>query len=106
MKDYIKWEAVDDNSAKATIDYRNLNASAVFYFNESGAVTKIFAKRYREVNGKYELNDWEISNFEYKEFQGFNIPYKGDVIWKLEKSDFYYDRVEIIDIKYNNPSIY
>ena len=106
LKDYIKWEAIDDTSAKATIKHRNINASAIFSFDESGAVTKINAKRYYEESGNYKLEDWEISNFEYKEFSGFNLPYKGDVTWKLEKGDYCYDRIEIVDIEFNDPSLY
>lgn len=106
MSPYIKWEAVDSNSAKATISYKGVSASAIFYFNEKGKIVKIKAKRYREVNGKFVLDDWEIPIIEYKMFNGIVVPSKVNVIWKLSTGDFCYDKVEIIDIEYNNPSVY
>ena len=101
LSDYIRWEAIDNGSAKATISYKGINASAIFHFNEKGEVTKITAKRYREVNGKFALEDWEGQIVEYKTFNGVIIPNKVNIIWKLKTGDFCYDKVEIIDIEYN-----
>ena len=106
LNDYIKWEAIDSNSAKATINCKGISASAIFYFNKKGEIVKIKAKRYREENGKFMLDDWEIPIIEYKMFNGIVVPSKVNVIWKLSTGDFCYDKVEIIDIEYNNPSVY
>ncbi len=106
LNDYIKWEAIDSNSAKATITYKGVSGSAIFHFNEKGEIVKIKAKRYREVNGKFVLDDWEIPIIEYKMFNSIVVPSKVNVIWKLSTGDFCYDKVEIIDIEYNNPSMY
>ncbi|MCW7078966.1 MAG: hypothetical protein OCU22_07575 [Canidatus Methanoxibalbensis ujae] len=105
LSDYIMWEAIDNSSAKATIGYEGINASAIFHFNEKGEVTKITAKRYREVNGNV-LEDWEGQIVEYKEFNGVFIPNKANIIWKLKTGDFCYDRIEIVDIEYNKHSVY
>ncbi|MCW3136656.1 MAG: hypothetical protein N2V77_06960 [Canidatus Methanoxibalbensis ujae] len=106
LSDYIMWEAIDNSSAKATIGYEGINASAIFHFNEKGEVTKITAKRYREVNGKFALEDWEGQIVEYKTFNGVIIPNKVNIIWKLKTGDFCYDKVEIIDVEYNKYSVY
>ena len=106
LNDYIRWEAIDNSSAKATISHKGINASAIFHFNEKGEVTKITAKRYREVNGKFALEDWEGQIVEYKTFNGVIIPNKVNIIWKLKTGDFCYDKVEIIDIEYNKHSVY
>jgi len=96
LNDYIRWEAIDNSSAKATISRKGIDASAIFHFNEKGEVTKITAKRYREVNGKFALEDWEGQIVEYKTFNGVIIPNKVNIIWKLKTGDFCYDKVEII----------
>ena len=101
LNDYINWEAIDNSSAKATINHNGITASAIFHFNERGEVTKITAKRYREVNGKFALEDWEGQIVEYKSFNGIIVPNKVNVVWKLETGDFCYDKVEIVDIEYN-----
>ncbi|MBA7688990.1 hypothetical protein ES703_97482 [subsurface metagenome] len=36
LEDYIQWEAIDSVSARATMSYGEVRASAVFYFNELG----------------------------------------------------------------------
>ena len=104
--EYIKWEAIDDNSAKATISYKGVSASATFHFNEEGEVTNITAERYREVDGKFALENWEGQIIEYKMFNGIIVPNKVNIVWNLKSGDFCYDKVEIIDIEYNKPSVY
>ncbi len=105
LNDYIKWEAIDDNSAKATISYKGTTASAIFRFNQKGEIIRITAKRYREVNGKFVLEDWEGRILEYKMFNDIIIPNKVNIIWKLDTGDFCYDKVEIIDIEYNKSTL-
>ncbi len=106
LNDYIEWESIDNDSAKATINYRGISASAVFYFNEKGEVTSITAKRYREVDGKFVLEDWEGRVLEYEKFNGIVVPSGVDIIWKLKSGDFCYDKIGIIDIEYNEASTY
>lgn len=106
LSDYIKWEAIDKSSAKATISYKEISASAIFHFNERGEVTKITAKRYREVNGKFALEEWKGEIAEYKVFNGVIVPSRVNIIWKLGTGDFCYDKIEIIDIEYNKHSVY
>lgn len=102
LNDYITWEPIDDTSAKATITYDEVSASAVFHFNEKGEVTRITAKRYMEVDGKFVLRDWEGQIVEYKTFNGVVVPSKVNIIWKLKTGDFCYDQIEIVDIEYNS----
>ncbi|WP_202319023.1 DUF6544 family protein [Archaeoglobus neptunius] len=106
LNDYIRWEAINSSSAKATINYKGTEASAIFHFNEKGEVTKITAKRYREVDGRFVLEDWEGLIAEYREFNGVIIPNKVNIVWKLKTGDFCYDKIEITDIEYNRPSVY
>lgn len=101
LSNYIKWEEIDAHSARATMSYKGVTASGVFTFNEQGELTDFLAKRYREVNGKYELTDWGGITKEYRDFNGIRIPNKGDVIWKLETGDFDWYRWEITEIEYN-----
>ncbi len=69
-------------------------------------MTSITAERYREVNGKFTLENWEGQIIEYKMFNGIIIPNKVNIVWKSKSGDFCYDKVEIIDIEYNKPSVY
>ena len=106
LKSYIKWEEIDGTTAKATMEYKGISVSGVFYFNEKGDILRFVGKRYREVNGKYVLSDWGGINKEYKEFNGIRIPSKSDVVWFEKDEEFRWFELEITDLQYNVPSLY
>ena len=106
LSNYITWEEVDNQSAKATISSGGISASGVFSFNEKGEVVNFIAKRYMEEDGKYSLETWSTPIKEYKEFNGVRIPSKGEIIWKLSSGDFNWFKCEITDIEYNKIDIY
>lgn len=106
LKPYIKWEEIDEGSAKAIMEYKGISVSAIFYFNEKGDILRFVGKRYREVNGKYVLSDWGGINKEFKEFNGIRIPSKSDVTWFEEEGEFRWFEVEITQLQYNVPSMY
>jgi len=106
VNDYIQWQEIDANSARATMSYAGTTASAVFYFNDLGQLTTMTADRYRYVNGKFQLDEWSTPITGYGEFQGIRVPTRGQGVWKLDSGDFSYIRLEVIEIEYNEPGIY
>ena len=106
VSEYIKWDEVDANSARATMSYAGISASAIFYFNDRGQLTNMSADRFRYINGKYQLDRWSTPITGYAEFQGVRVPSSGEGVWKLEAGDFVYIRLQITDIEYNKPMIY
>ena len=106
LEDYIQWEAIDSVSARATMSFGGVTASAVFYFNELGQLTNLVAERYMEENGEYRLETWATPIEEYGELNGIMIPVSGRAVWYLESGDFPYIQVDITDIEYGVPSPY
>ena len=106
LSNYIKWEGIDSSSARATMSYKGVTASAVFKFNEKGEVISFVCKRYRTVNDQYTLETYSVHLKDYKGLNGIWIPTKGEAVWNLKKEDFSCYQVEITDIEYNKPSIY
>lgn len=106
LNDYIKWEEVDDNSARATMTYMGVTGSGVYTFDDNSDLASFFAKRYREENGQYVMAPWGGVVRGYNEFNGIRISSKTDVIWKLETGDFHWFQCEITDIDYNKPQLY
>lgn len=104
LNSYINWQAIDEHSARATMSYGEITASAVFRFDESGNVTEFSCKRYMTRNGHYSLEDYLAKLGTHKEFEGINIPTKGEASWRLADGDFTYYKLEIIDIEYNKPA--
>ncbi len=101
LSPYIRWEAVDDHSAKATMQYKGVTASAVFRFDAAGNVILTTAERYMGSGDKATLEHWVIPISEWREMNGVRIPTKGEVNWQLQTGDFSYYRWEIVAVDYN-----
>lgn len=104
LSDYIIWEPIDQNSAKATMDYQGVSASAIYYFDEDGDLVNFIAERYADKSDSFEI--WETPISGYKEFNGIRIPTEGEAIWRLDSGDFSYIKLEVVDIQYNKPTLY
>lgn len=95
LRDEITWYPMDEKSAMAVIKAGNTTAEGVFHFNALGQVETFTAKRYREIHGHFELDKWTAQMEEYREAEGFKIPFKGTVTWKLQEGDLDYFRFEL-----------
>ena len=101
IKDYLEWSEVDSLTADVTLLCGTPNVTARLHFRDTGEVEKITAKRYRVEEGKTSLDNWVISNLEYKLFSGVLIPYKGHVSWDLENSSYCYFKLEMTEVSFN-----
>lgn len=98
----VKWTALDDSRALATLTDSGSTVSLEFRFNEEGEIADIFSPgRYREVKGKYELTPWTVRVWNYEERGGMRIPLEGEVAWQLPDGRLPYWRGTIIDIGYD-----
>lgn len=102
LNSYIQWEPIDSTSARATMNYMGVTASAILYFNEKGELTDFVAQRYMSIDKGYSLETWSTPVKEYRDIKGIRLPVKGEGVWKLNSGDFTYIKLEIIDIEYNN----
>ena len=106
LSDCITWESINDTTAKAVMEYGGLKESAIFYFDDKGALTNMTANRYMEIDGEFKLRQWSTPIDEYGEFHGIRIPVSGEGVWNLPSGDFAYIRLKITDIDYNIPEVY
>jgi hypothetical protein len=106
VNDNIRWEAINDNSARVTIADGSKSASAVLYFDEKGALTNFVSDRYHEVNGVYVRDTWETPITGYSEFSGLKLPVKGEAVWKMSTGDFSYIKLEVTTLEYNTHEIF
>jgi hypothetical protein len=100
LSEYIKWEAIDDNTAKATMSYGGVTASGVFCFKENGDVEKFEADRYYINNNHSSLEKWQVTCIHHKTMNGIRIPVKNNVTWKLKEGDFKWLELEITNIQF------
>jgi hypothetical protein len=106
LSPYITWEPIDDCSAQVTLTDRGCSVTGRLYFDREGRLTSFVAKRYRAVDGRYELEEWHTPVEGYGSFEGLRLPIKGPAIWKLKTGDLPYVNVTITDVQYDIPELY
>jgi len=97
----VRWEAVNDSSAKATLKDGETTVTLLFRFNEEGLIKSVRAEaRGRTVAGKMVPTPWEgrWSNYEIRD--GMRIPIEGEVAWILPEGPKPYWRGRITKISY------
>lgn len=98
---YISWEEVNDNTAKATMDYKGTKASGTFYFSKEGDFVKYTALRFKGNDEAAKRYEWVLIVDGYKTFEGIRVPSKMTATWKLENEDWTWLKLEIENIMYN-----
>ncbi|PQV50462.1 hypothetical protein CLV33_102324 [Jejuia pallidilutea] len=101
LNNYIYWEAIDKLTVKATLTINEKSVTGVFKFSDVGEVQSFEAKRYYGAGEHATLQTWYIKIREFKDFNGYKIPSKSDVLWKLKEGDFNWLYLEITKLNYN-----
>ena len=80
----VRWQAVDDTSALATLTDGKLAVTLLFRFNADGLIATIRAEaRDRVVDGKNASAPWQGRFWNYAERSGMRVPLDGEVAWLL-----------------------
>ncbi|MGM0379714.1 MAG: DUF6920 family protein [Bacillota bacterium] len=99
LEDYMTWESVDKYKAKGTLEYKDINVSGLFYFDEDYNLIKVEAKRYKEVD-KDAIRKTCIGEVrEYSKIDDLKIPTKIDVSWIENNKKFTWYKIELKDIE-------
>ena len=97
----VRWEAIDDHSARAVLCDGNASVSAVFHFDADGLISRVFCEaRHRTVKGQSVPTPWQGRFWDYERRGGMLIPLSGEVSWLLPEGEKPYWRGQIRDIEY------
>jgi hypothetical protein len=97
----LRWESVDDRTAKAIITDGKTRVSALFHFNESNEIERIVTvDKYRDHKSGFEQAQFTMKCSEYKSFEGVRIPTQVDFIWNLSSGDFDYGHFTLTSAAY------
>lgn len=96
----LRWDPVDDTSARATLTDRGTQVSMVAHFGGAGEIIRLTADRYRDVSGRGVLTPWVIELGEYARTSGMMVPMAGTVSWELPEGRFEYWKGRIVDVEY------
>jgi len=97
----LRWEPIDNDSAKVIFNDKNLTIEGVFCFNEEGQITQFKTKRYKD---KTTLENFTGYCGDYRTVDGMKVPFYLEAVWNLESGDLSYAKFKIDRIEYNNPS--
>lgn len=97
----VRWEAVDNTSAKATLKDGGITLTMLFRFNEDGLIESVRAEvRGRTVAGAVIPTPWEGRWSHYELRDGMRIPLEGEVAWMLPEGPKPYWRGRITRLDY------
>ena len=103
LQSYIKWEYIDDFSAKAVINFAGKEASGTFQFNKDYEMTHFTTNdRFQSQPGnKYKNIRWSGIAENYIEKNGIKFPSSFKAAWDQNSGDMIYFIGAIEDITYN-----
>lgn len=97
----VRWEAVDDRSARATLTEGSIALTMLFTFSAQGLIDTVRAEaRGRTVGGKVVPTPWRGHFWNYGERGGMRVPLDGEVAWLLPEGAKPYWCGRITEIAY------
>jgi hypothetical protein len=94
----VRWEAIDNTSARATLSDAQTTVSLVFRFNAEGTIETMRAEaRYRD---KLTAMPWSGRFWDYSTRDGMLIPLQGEVGWEYPDGIWLYYKGKVTEINY------
>jgi hypothetical protein len=94
----VRWEAIDNTSARATVTDGTTTVSLVFRFNPEGTIETMRAEaRYRD---KLTAMPWSGRFWNYSTCNGMLIPLEGEVGWEYPEGIRLYYKGKVTEIGY------
>jgi hypothetical protein len=104
VNDYIRWEAIDDTSAKATIKMNDKTVSGTFKFDKEGKIVNFIGERHFHVKqGHHVFGRWETPVEKYKEISGIKIPSFVKGVWDFDgdAKQLLFSEALVSDVQYD-----
>jgi hypothetical protein len=97
----VRWDAMDDTSASASLVDAATTVSLEFRFDAEGLINTVHAAaRARTVNGALVATPWQGRFWAHDVRDGMRVPMQGEVAWLLPEGPAPYWRGRMTDIVY------
>jgi hypothetical protein len=96
----VRWTAVDDTVARATLADGDVTASVDFHFGVGGEILRVSAVRWRDVRGTLVATPWVGRSWDYRRLGGMMVPTAGDVEWRPPEGPVPYWRGRLVRAEY------
>ena len=100
--DYIAWSAINDSTAKLTMNYKGMSVYYDVHFNTAGQITRLETERYMESHKK----KWVGEVGHYKKVNGMMLPTNIKASWMLDDEKYNYADFYVTEFDFDNPNIY
>ena len=98
----LRWNHIDDDTARAVIVDQGTRAEATFHMNKIGQIDRIITKsKFRDHRSGFEQTKFTLECKNYQEIDGIMVPTEVDFKWNLENGDFDYGHFSVSDIEYH-----
>jgi len=78
----VRWQAIDDHAARATLTDGTLSVTLTFHFNDADLIDTVRADaRGRITHGKVDMLPWEGRFWNYAQRDAMRVPLEGEVAW-------------------------
>lgn len=100
----VRWQAIDDRSASATVAEGSLTLTLLFQFNDAGLIEAVrAAARGAMVGSKVVMMPWECCLSDYEVREGMTVPIAGEAAWLQPEGRKPYFRGTISSLTYEFP---
>jgi len=97
----VRWEAIDEIRARATLTDGETTVGLIFQFDALGRIVTVYSDgRYRLVDGEQVATPWQGRFWDYESRGGMLIPIEGEVAWVPPEGPKPYWRGRIQRIEY------
>ena len=100
LNEKIRWEAVSDKAAKATLEDAGLIVSGIFYFDDNNLITR-FESNERYFGNTKEQLPWIVYLKDYKAFSEIEIPTSFRAVWIKPEGEYEYINASITNLTFN-----
>jgi hypothetical protein len=103
LQDFVTWESIDDNHAKAIITYYGISASGIFTFDDNGYMISFTTedREYNDGKGNSRIEKWSALCSDYKDINGIKYPTVLKGVWHLAAGDLEYFYGKNMEIEYD-----
>jgi hypothetical protein len=95
----VRWEAIDDSTARATLSDGDITVSFDAHFGPGGEIERVTMLRYRDADGVGIPTPFEGRFSDYHRLDGMLLPVEGEVAWILPEGrlDYWRGRITAVD---------
>jgi hypothetical protein len=98
---YVRWEPVDDATARAHLTVGGRDVALAFHFGPDGFPATVTAERSRDVGGKSVRTPWQGASSDWREVDGLRVPFRMEASWTIDGKLFTYARWRVEQLEYD-----